>query len=96
MPTRALTFPGAFDDASLKQAGDVLGFVGAAVEHDDDLIAEAKRFKALRELSLLVMRDDDRGDQRTPAAHAPFARCEARPRGAVISSPSMFGGLAAL
>jgi hypothetical protein len=42
------------------------------------------------------VRNDDRGNQRTPAAHAPLAGCEAHLDGAVAKNLSISGGLGAL
>src|SRR5258708_68484 len=70
MTTRPLALPGAFDDAIGEQLRNFLRVIGAAVEHDDQLVAEIERLQALGELRLFVMGNDDCGDKGAAAAHA--------------------------
>ena len=60
--------PGAFDQPVGEPRGDLLRAVGAAVEHDHDLVGEAQTFEAIGEPRLLVMDDHQRGQCRHAAA----------------------------
>src|SRR6185437_453878 len=57
----ALERPGAFDDLVGGGARDGRRPVGAAVEQDDDLVAESHRGEAGGEIRLLIMGDDEGG-----------------------------------
>ena len=58
---RAFEHPGTLDDAVGMGAGDLGRAVGAAVEHNHQLVAEPHRRQAGGEIVLLVMGDDQSG-----------------------------------
>ena len=60
----AFEFPGAFDDARPRGAGDPGAAVGAAVEHDHDLVREGHGGEAIGQPFLLVAGDDEGGEAR--------------------------------
>src|SRR5579862_1149928 len=70
MPAGPFALPGALHQIGGEQARDLFRLVGAAVEHDDDLVAEMHRLQTLGELSLFVVYHDDRGKERATVAHA--------------------------
>ena len=88
----ALAFPGASDDPVGKFFGDLLGAVGAAVEHNDDLVGEFQAFQAGAEPRLLVPGDDERrqpGPGRSwTAAHAAFSAARRHRSRAAFSTAS--------
>ena len=53
---------------SVKSQRDLARAVGAAVEHDDELVGESQARQAIGELRLFVMRDDQRRQARQPGA----------------------------
>ena len=59
MTTRPFERPGALDDRPAVALGDRARAVGAAVEHHHDLVGEAQRLQAVRELTFLVARDHE-------------------------------------
>ena len=72
----ALALPGALDQAVGELRGDSPRAVGAAVEHDDDLVGEAQALQARSELRRLVMDDDERRKARW-LSHGARGRCRA-------------------
>ena len=62
--SRAFALPRAFDDVVGEVARDIARPVGAAVEHDDDLVGEFQARQAFGELRGFVMRDDKRRQAR--------------------------------
>ncbi len=86
VPARPFALPGALDDMRSEAACDFLRSVGAAVEHDNQLVDEIERLQAIGELGLLVMRDDNRREQRTIAAHAALLARDHKARAAASAA----------
>ena len=54
--------PSAFDEAPSESAGNIAGPVGAAIEDNDDLVGKAQTAQAFRKLPLLVVNNDQGGE----------------------------------
>ncbi len=92
---RPLDLPGALEHARGEAPGDRRRPVGAAVEHDDDLVGEAQGLEAVGELRRLVVRHQHRGEFLRHGAKVliePAAACKRLPRPAPALKVDEQGG----
>ena len=101
MAARPFERPGAVHDRRAEALGDRPRLVGAAVEHDHDLVGEVERFQTVRELPGLVARDHEgrqaRAGRRPRHAASPtVAARRARAPSSAISTVSVSISVSAL